>query len=956
LILKKPFKLKSTESIIGKIILFCKQITVSVVFSAVFSTICSANIIPENYEEALTSYHEGEYSTSIIHLKNILSINSSHLPSRVLMAKNLLAISKGNEAETALNIAKNQGAEIRLLRPLYSQAYLLQNKFDRVLSLPIDPQTSVRDQSKMLNFHGLAFMNKNQFKEAKIQFNRALTLRPEYTDALLGKAKVALKSNQPNKAIQLIKDTLSIEPNNTQALLIGAITYNALNKKELAFDYVTKLLANEPKNYSGLLVRAVLLMSLNKHDLAISDIDEIVDNMPNEPIANYIQLLSAQANNNKQLSTDIQKHLEVVMAAIPQEVMDEQPVYYFLKGLISFQSNTMEAAEKAFLTYHKLHPSDARVLNLLARTELALGNSYIARKYLIKAYLNDESDTSIWTLLGQANLMTGNIIESEFYFNKVMIAFPDELRPRIDLSKLLLLKGDFVQIITILSEVLDDNSTIKNNANDNLNFEMLLLLARAYQENKQFKEGVNITRVLINNYPDNSSVNQIHATLLGFLGYIEEAQHFYEKSYALDESNNQAVIHLARIEALQGDINKAISRIKQQLLKGDNSGLMMELGNIYYYAKKEKEALDWYQKSLSYDPSNVQALEKIVRHFEKNKKLTKAIDLVKNYINTHSNNSKVHLLASNLYIQNRQHDKAILEMNLALKNSANKASILFKQAQMLTYLGQNEKAKKSLEYAISLDKNQIEAHPFLIKLYSQDNQTEKALELVNDLDSKVFPAYLISQFKGDIYLQNNEQKALYFYQESVKEKSNKPALVGLFTLYNKQKSYVDIDVLLSSWINDNPNDLDMILALAENYKRSGKLNKALTLYDKYLVKNPQNIALLNNAAMSNLTLNNIEKAHDLAKRAYEISPENVNIIDTNALVELELGNANKALSLLRYANTLDYDNAEIKYHLALTLDKLDRRKEALVFLEESVNNDKPFTDKLKAETLLLSWQ
>ena len=37
-----------------------------------------------------------------------------------------------------------------------------------------------------------------------------------------------------------------------------------------------------------------------------------------------------------------------------------------------------------------------------------------------------------------------------------MVAFPNELRPRIDLAKLLLLKGDFSQVVAILSEVLDE--------------------------------------------------------------------------------------------------------------------------------------------------------------------------------------------------------------------------------------------------------------------------------------------------------------------------------------------------------------------------------------------------------------------------------------------------------------------------------------------------------------------
>ena len=187
-------------------------------------------------------------------------------------------------------------------------------------------------------------------------------------------------------------------------------------------------------------------------------------------------------------------------------------------------------------------------------------------------------------------------------------------------------------------------STITNKSNDNLNFELLLLLAKAYQENKQLKNGLHISSVLIKNYPDNSRVNQIHATLLGLSGYLEQAQHFFEKAFSLDENNNQAVIHLARIEAVQGNIDIAVARIKTQLIKNNNSDLMVELGDIYYYAKNIPEALIWYQKALSQNQDNVIALEKIVKHFEKTKELKKAIATLNNYLDTH-NNSKNTLIS-----------------------------------------------------------------------------------------------------------------------------------------------------------------------------------------------------------------------------------------------------------------------------------------------------------------------
>jgi hypothetical protein len=163
------------------VILLYKRALLIVVFSTLLCSLSYADIAPKTYEDALTSFHDGDYSTSIIHLKNILSVDNTHLPSRVLMAENLLAQGKGSLAEVELNFSKKQGAAIRLLAPLYAKAYLLQNKFDQVLSLPIDLQTSDTYRSTMLTFHGFALTGDNQLKKARTKFNEALKLSPYKT-------------------------------------------------------------------------------------------------------------------------------------------------------------------------------------------------------------------------------------------------------------------------------------------------------------------------------------------------------------------------------------------------------------------------------------------------------------------------------------------------------------------------------------------------------------------------------------------------------------------------------------------------------------------------------------------------------------------------------------------------------------------------------------------------------
>lgn len=915
-----------------------------------------AEVDPKVYEEALTTYHNGDYKTSIIHLKNILAEDSSHLASRVLMAENLLAQGNGMAAEIELNIAKKEGAALKLLAPLYAKAYLMQNKFDRVLSLQSEISTGARYQNKMTTFYGLAYLGKNDLKKASVAFDKVLAVNPSSVDAILGKAKVALKNEKLVDAQKIINDVLTLSPDNKQALLMAAITQKQLNNNEAAFDYINHLLELSPNNYAAVLVRAVLLMDLNNHDAALADIEKIMSVMPNEPIANYIKLISAQSSNKLDLIQPTQIHLESVLGAISEDMMDEQPVYYFLKGLISFQAGAMESAEGAFSKYHKVFPNDTRVLKLLARAELALNNVYAARKYLIKAQLVDENDRETWSLLGRVNLMTGNIAESEFYLKKVVAAYPNSLSSNIDLAKLWLMKGDNEKSIQLLSEILGSDSTVINDGSENLNFELLVLLAKAYQQNKMPAEGLNITKVLIKNYPNVSNVNLMHATLLGLTGDLAQAKRFLELAIAQDESNDQAIIHLARVEAYEGNTQKAISRLKHQLLKGKSSVLMIELGDMYHFIKEDKEAVAWYQKALSNNQGSLVALNKIVKHFEINNKHQEALKVVNQYLDTFNDNGEVHLLAANLYIQARENKKAVTEMNLAVKYARNKAPTLLQQAKMQLYFGEKDKAENSLKYAISVDDSFVEAYELLINLYKEVSELDEAKVLLSKLEKQSFPKYIVNRFKGDLYSTSEPKKSLSYYKASYELEANKPALIGLYRYYLSQKKYERVKSLLERWLEKNPNDLELTLALGENYKDRGDFKNGIAFYEKHILNNPENVPLLNNAAMNSYHAKYFDKALSLSQRALVLAPKSVNVIDTNAIIELALGNKDKALALLREANTLDYGNAEVKYHLALTLDSMNRRKEALKYLEESVESPQVFSEKDKAQLLLKEWQ
>ena len=580
----------------------------------------------DNYEKALNSFQKNDYKTSIIHLKNSLKDNSEHLSSRVLLAKNYLVLAQGSNAENQLAFAQKEGVSNSILSPLFAQAYLAQNKFDRVLEILTPRNNSLQFKSKMLAYRGLAYLGKNDLNSANNSFKESLALIPTNIDSILGQAKVLLKQEKTIPAIPLIEQALNLQPDNQHALLMAAITYKSNQQNDKALTTINYLLAIEPEGLSALLVRSTLLIELEKYDDALIDINIIIKSIPNEPVTNYIKANALNAINSYDEAKKTQVHLAATIKKIPKKLKDKQPIYYFVAGLANFQESNYESAEKALLTYNKFASQDVEGLKLLARTQMALGANTQAKKHLMAASFIDETDHELQSLLGRINVLTGNLGKAEYYFNLVIQAQPDSIIAQTDLAKLYLFNGQFYKIAQLFSLALTNEQYALS-----LQSEILFMLAKAYQETEQYSDAINIIDKLITLEPNNSYAHQMHGSLSGLIKNFSQAKKSYLTSQSLDENNFQVVILLARFASAEGKPEEAITLLKQQLIKGDNSALFIELGDVYNKIKDEQNASLFYRKALSLNPSSVLSLTKIINeHIVKNE-ILKAITVLENY-------------------------------------------------------------------------------------------------------------------------------------------------------------------------------------------------------------------------------------------------------------------------------------------------------------------------------------
>lgn len=134
------------------------------------------------------------------------------------------------------------------------------------------------------------------------------------------------------------------------------------------------------------------------------------------------------------------------------------------------------------------------------------------------------------------------------------------------------------------------------------------------------------------------------------------------------------------------------------------------------------------------------------------------------------------------------------------------------------------------------------------------------------------------------------------------------------------------------------NDLDTGLALAEALDSSNRHAEAAAVYDKMLLGNPDNPALLNNAAFRMAELGvDLDRALAYAQKASERAPNSSEVADTLGWVYLKKGMNPSAVQVFQTLVKREPANSSFHYHLGLGYLQGGNREKALLELKKALD-------------------
>lgn len=924
--------------------------SIAVLLSALSLHSYANEAVNQQYEDALIAFHNNKIDTSIIHLKNVLQQQSDHLPSRILLAQALLAQGNGDLAEIELNNAKANNADKNRLVTLFAHAYLLQHKYDEVIRITKAGSRGTKIETELLVYKGQAQIGQKLYRSADITFEEALILAPKNQLALLGRAQIAQISSKPQQALQFIERSLAQPKPFINGWIMKANILAQLGKQKEALVAIDKAIEIDHSHFAALLTKAMLHINLSEYALAEPHIDIILSEIPNEPRAGYLKALINANLDNSSDQSGTKKLTEVIttLAAVPDEIMKTTPDYYYLAGLTNFQYGNLLDAKRyleKYLTYVDSHLDSIRMIALI---ELQTGSAISAKNLLKKANLTHPNNVDILTLLGMTYLQLKDANKAESYFKEVLKINPNSERGISNLARSKMQSGEYKSAIDALL-------TIKNNEVNSI--QVKLLLIDSFENNQDIDKAISIAQELIAQYPNDSYFQQRIGSLYGWNNQFAQAQEAFQKALNLDNTNIAAIVHLARMDIIKKDYVKARSFLQDKLEEFPQNPLIMaEISDTYLFGGNIIESLSWTSKAYALANNNYYILSKYANALTQSEQLEKAIETVDFFIGQNTNSAGALRLIAQLYQQQNKHQQAILALRDYVRKAQDKvaASILLAQAQIIA--GDSSGAIQSYKKAIVEDQNSIPAHIGLVNLVIKNKDESFALNLISNINKLTNSNSLEQVLLGDLYLAlDNTKKSKSHYLAALKISAQKQAILGLYQSFKKEQNLALAIPYLKQWLKKHPNDLVVEISLADSYKHANKLELAATQYEQLISNHGKMPILLNNAANIYFDLNNHQKAREYAKEAYSYLQDNVAIIDTYAWIESRLGNHKEALALFRYALTKDYDNAEIKYHLAVTLQKLQRVDEAKGYLIEAVDSPQHFSEKAQAKALLSNW-
>jgi putative PEP-CTERM system TPR-repeat lipoprotein len=903
----------------------------------------------DDYENALRSFHEGEYDAAHIHIKNAIKQNPSHLSSKLLLGKVLLKNKETNTAIQSLTEALQLGVDKNLAYISLAEAYMLQRNYAKVTSMAID-ELNRSNQYQLLIIQGNAWLHQQDNEQALEKFNQALKIKPNEERILEIIASFYIHQDKLNEANEFISKINTLHPKSSSALYLQAQILKKQKKNKEALPLLEQ--ANRLKPNDRLIGRSLAqtYVTLNQISGARSIIDPLLIDTPDDP---YLMLLNARlysVTKENELANTAYEKLAQELSNIPPEILAELPELLYVSGLANYMSEHYELAAGLIQRYLAEDVDNLYAVTILADIYMKQDRTSSAIALMEKHYDLVTQDLIISVRLCNQYLINKASHKCNFLIDELEIIHGSHIATKLLKVKVLQAQNRYPDALQFFEQKISKKPTEASHKR---------IKSILHSQNKQHHEALDILNDLLTVNPANVDYMQLKTNELLALKQYQEAKTLNAQVLKLVPNNYRAKYIQAELLYLTQNYYQA-QRAAEKLILSEPSSFLASLllSNTLVAQKKLDEALEASikAKGKSKDGSPKPS-ENIVRIYRLQGELENALTELE-YLNKKFLLEPKYLLEKaelNLLLNNL--DAARRNYNILYSRWSDEHQKLLILAQKQRLAGFYEDSERSLLRGLSLSPEFIYLKIELLRLLLTQNKVEQAEEIIAPLMKEYANNANVQLLAGDIALKKElpdkaQQHFLTaltlnnnYYQAITRLKKiatdyqigNKKFEQALNTIVEK---YPDETAFHRHTLADYLLEQGNEQAAKQHYLQIIKMETYPNL--KYAFNNLANIVMATDPQMA---LSYIEKAIELDNTIAEF-------FDTKGWILASSEQLNQGLTYLRDAYTLDSENPTNWYHIGVTLHKLNRDKEALIELNKVLATEKDFPEKREAIKIL----
>jgi putative PEP-CTERM system TPR-repeat lipoprotein len=884
--------------------------------------------------EAKQYQQKGDDKAALIQLKNAASKSPENAEIRFQLASLHNKLTDGASAEKEIRKALAISKDRARAAPDLALALLLQGQPQKAIDETAGE--AAKGGGALHTTRGDAFFLLNNFAQARESYKQALAVAPDYSQAFLGLARIALREKDVASALSLTEQAIKANPKDPRNWVYKGLVLRTQEKAEDAIAAFTQAIALQPTAPGPYLERASDEIGLKKFDAAKTDIAAASKIAPNTVQVTYTQGLYDAAQGNYAAARDaVQKVLAVEADHLPS---------ILLAGMVELNLGGTEAAEQYLRKYIDNYPDNVFARMLLTRAMLKNGRPGEAILTLSPLLRSGKPDVQQLTLAGDAMLQGRDFSTAAEFFSRAIMLSPNDAGLHTSLALARLALGDGAKAITELETAvkLDPKST-----------RAAIELVRAELQLKHYDKAMAAVQKLEQAHPGDAEVLNLKGGAYLSKRDVANARSSFEKAIAARSDYFVPVTNLAGLDQKERKFDAAKKLYQDFLAKNKNHvGAMWGMAEIEGEQGNTAKATEWLERASTENPQLPAPAIKLGYHYLAIKENQKALTLLRKFSASHPSSAEMLDALGMAQLANHDNAGAIDSFGKLATLVPKSATVHLRLAAAHMAAENYDAATEDLKRAERAQPNASPARLGMMDIAMRQGKWADALAIIRDMQKKAPTSPLGYVLEGDLFMkQRQPANALPAYEKAYALVKSPEALIKIADALQAAGKQKEAEARLAQWRQVYPADTKVLLYQAQYYSSEKQYKPAAEALRVVLKLRPDDHIALNNLAVV-YQQDKDPRALETAERAAKIEPNSPIIMDTLGWLLVEQGDVKRGLSLLQKAAGIVPDAKDIRFHMAIAMQKTGDKAGARKELEKLFADRRPFPQADEAKALL----